>query len=252
VIRAIKATASEVNRYPDGGCYFLKEALSETLGVAPERIVFGNGSDEIILITLRALVDPGDDVLVASPTFQIYHIAAMIKGAGVNVVPSKNYKYDLEGMLEAITPRTKLIFIANPDNPTGTYIPEKELTAFLSKIPDNILVFIDEAYYEFASGDDYPESLKYLENMDKKIVVARTFSKAYGLAGLRIGYGVTNKAIAEVFNKIREPFNVNSTAQAAALAALKDEKYMRDIVAKIKNEKKRYYDYFESMGIDFG
>ena len=251
VIKAIEQTASNVNRYPDGGCYYLKKALSGRLGVEPEKIVFGNGSDEIILITLRALVDPGDNVVVASPTFQIYHIASMIKGASLSVVPSRDYKYDLDGMLEAINSKTKVVFIANPDNPTGTYINEEELSGFLAKVPDNVLVFLDEAYYEFASGDDYPESVHYLDTTNKNIIVARTFSKAYGLAGLRVGYGIMDSELADVLNKVREPFNVNLVAQEAALAALEDETYMRTIVGFIKKEKERYYDYFDSMGIKY-
>ena len=251
VIKAIEETASKVNRYPDGGCYYLKKALSNKLGVSADEIVFGNGSDEIILMALKALVAPGDDVVVAAPTFQIYHIASMIEGAKVNVVPSKNYKYDLDGMLEAVTPKTKVIFIANPDNPTGTYITENELSRFLERVPDDVLVFLDEAYYEFAKGEDYPESLKYLKNTNKKIVIARTFSKAYSLAGLRIGYGITSKDFADVLNKVREPFNVNLVAQAAALAALDDEAYMEKSVSMIKKEMQRYSDFFDSLGINY-
>ncbi|MCK4852405.1 MAG: aminotransferase class I/II-fold pyridoxal phosphate-dependent enzyme, partial [Candidatus Omnitrophica bacterium] len=189
--------------------------------------------------------------IVADPTFLIYHIASMIKGAKVRTVPLKNYRYDLEGMLGAVTDRTRVVFIANPDNPTGSYATADELDDFIDRIPDDVLVFIDEAYYEFARGGDYPETAGMIEREDRNIVIARTFSKAYGLAGLRIGYGMARRDIAGVLNKVREPFNVNSLAQAAAIAALEDEKALKASLTLVREEKKRFYELFCSLGVKY-
>jgi len=251
VVEAINGAAGSVNRYPDGGCFYLRRALSEKLSLPEENFVFGNGSDEVIVLALHAFVDPGDEVVVADPTFQIYHIASMVKQARLSVVPLKGLKYDMDGMLKAVTEKTKVVFIANPDNPTGSYVTARQMERFLKEVPEQVLVFIDEAYYEFAEGDDYPETLKMLEDENRNIVIARTFSKAYSLAGLRIGYGMARKKVSEVLNKVREPFNVNSVAQAAALAALKDTEHLRKSVGLVRAEKERFYEAFSSMGVDY-
>lgn len=251
VLEAIAAAAKDVNRYPDGGCFYLREALSDKLKVSGDNIVFGNGSDEVILLALHAFVNPGDEVVIASPTFLVYNIASMIKGAEIRTIPMKDYRYDLGGMLDAINEKTRVVFIANPDNPTGSYVTAKELDKFIEAVPEDVLVFIDEAYYEFASGNDYPETLKLIKREDRSVVLARTFSKAYGLAGLRVGYGLARADIAEVLNKVREPFNVNSVAQAAALAALGDEDAVNAFVTLVKDEKKRFYGVFDSLGLKY-
>ena len=251
VIEAVTAAAKDINRYPDGGCFYLREALSKHLSVSGDNLVFGNGSDEVILLALHAFVDPGDEVVVADPTFLIYHIASMVKAAGLKVVPLKDYKYDLDGMFEAITEKTKVVFIANPDNPTGSYVTAEELDNFLDKVPEDVLVFIDEAYYEFATGGDYPETLDLINRKDCNVVIARTFSKAYSLAGLRVGYGIAREDIAEVLNKVREPFNVNSLAQVAAIAALGDQEYLEKAIALVKEEKEKFYALFDSLGLKY-
>ncbi|MGB2661545.1 MAG: histidinol-phosphate transaminase [Candidatus Omnitrophota bacterium] len=251
VTEAIAGAAKDANRYPDGGCFVLRKALSKRLSVSGENLVFGNGSDEIIVLALHAFVDPGDEVVVADPTFLVYHIASMVKNAKVRAVPLKDYKYDLQGMLGAITDRTKVVFIANPDNPTGSYVTQDELDLFLDKVPENVLVFIDEAYYEYATGEDYPETQGLIEREDRNVVVARTFSKAYSLAGLRVGYGMARPDIAEALNKVREPFNVNSLAQIAAVAALEDEKHIERSVNLVKEEKKRFYEFFDSISVKY-
>ncbi|MFH1798555.1 MAG: histidinol-phosphate transaminase [Candidatus Omnitrophota bacterium] len=250
-IEAIKKQAASVNRYPDGGCFYLREALSKKLSIPGDNIVFGNGSDEIIILALQAFVKPGDEVITANPTFLVYGIASMVKGARVREVPLKNYKYDLEAMLKAVTRRTRVVFIANPDNPTGTYVTKKELDLFLKNVPRDILVFIDEAYYEFARGGDYPETLSLIKTGNRNIIIARTFSKAYGLAGLRIGYGLAGKDIADILNKVREPFNVNSLAQTAAIAALSDDSYMEETIKFIKEEKEKYCGVFKSLNVGY-
>ena len=249
VKRAIAEAAESVNRYPDGGCFYLRKALSKRLSVAEDDLVFGNGSDEIIILALNAFLEPGEEVVVADPTFLIYNIASMVKGAKVRAVPLKDYRYDLDAMLRAVTDRTKVVFIANPDNPTGSYATDKELSGFIEKVPSGVIVFLDEAYYEYARGGDYPETQPLIGRKDKSVVIARTFSKAYGLAGLRVGYGMARADIIETLNKVREPFNVNSLAQAAALTALDDEEYVERSVNLVKKEKKKFYDIFGDMGL---
>jgi histidinol-phosphate aminotransferase len=175
----------------------------------------------------------------------------MVKNAKIQVVPLKDYKYDLEGMLGVITDKTKVVFIANPDNPTGSYVTQGELDVFLDKVPEDVLIFIDEAYYEYAKGGDYPETLDLIKRKDRNVVIARTFSKAYSLAGLRIGYGLARQDIAGSINKVREPFNVNSIAQAAALAALEDQNHLDKSVSLVSEEKKKFYDKFVSLGVKY-
>jgi histidinol-phosphate aminotransferase len=223
-VAALRKAATGLHRYPDSTCRELRTALARALKVDPESLVFGNGSDELIVLALRAFVDPGDEVVVASPTFLIYEQQARACGAAVTVVPLKEFRYDLVAMRSAVTPHTKLVFIANPDNPTGTYVGKRELDAFLKALDPRTIVFLDEAYYEFVDKADYPQSLAYVK--ERPVIVTRTFSKAYGLAGLRIGYGVTQPPLAAAMNAVREPFNVNSLAQAGAAAALADTAFL--------------------------
>jgi histidinol-phosphate aminotransferase len=187
-------------------------------------IAVGNGSDELLVLALRAFVDPGDEVVVAEPTFLIYALQAKACGASVRTVPLRNFRYDLAAMKAAITPQTKIVFIANPDNPTGSYVTKKELAQFLVGLPGSVLVVMDEAYYEFVDAADYPQTVSMV--IDHPILVTRTFSKAYGLAGLRVGYGIADPGIIAAIEAVREPFNVNSLAQAAAAAALDDKAFL--------------------------
>ena len=247
-LAAIRKKLPLVFRYPEGGCHYLRQKLAKMLGVQPEQLVFGNGSDELLVMAARAFVGAGDEVITADPTFLIYEIASSVENGVVKKVPMKNFRYDLEGMLAHIESRTKIIFIANPDNPVGTYIPAARLVSFLTKVPMNVLVVLDEAYYEFARvKKDYPDSSKLLKEF-KNLIVTRTFSKAYGLAGLRVGYAVTTPDIARTLEKVREPFNVNSLAQAAALAALDDKKFLKRSV-RVVNEGREYLtETLEGLG----
>jgi len=251
VLKAIAKAAENISRYPDGGCFYLREALSEKLSLPEDNIIFGNGSDEIIVLALRAFIEPDSEVILSSPTFLVYKIASKVEGARVKEIPMNNFRYDLESMLKEITDKTKVIFIANPDNPTGTYVTDKELKRFIERVGEHVLVVIDEAYYEFAKGGDYPQTLELLKRKERNILITRTFSKAYGLAGLRIGYGLASKDIIAVLNKVREPFNVNSIAQAAAIAALGDEKYLKDSVSLVLEEKEKFYNAFESLDVEY-
>jgi histidinol-phosphate aminotransferase len=251
VMDAMSRAALAVNRYPDGGCYHLRQALSDRLKVPGENIIFGNGSDELIILALRAFVRPGEEVIISDPTFMVYKIGARVVEADIRVVPSVEHNYDLEGILEAITPATRMIFIANPENPVGSYIDEERLRRFIERLPRHVVLFLDEAYYEYAAGGDYPETLKWALDEGKSVMVSRTFSKAYGLAGLRLGYVVSRGELAGAVNKVREPFNVNSIAQAAAMAALDDEQSLCRSIEHVRKEKQRLYRFFESLGLKY-
>jgi len=223
-LAALRSAAASLNRYPDAACTDLRARLAKQLGVQPDSVIVGNGSDELIVLALRAFVDPGDAVVVARPTFLIYELQAKACGAAVTAVPLNNLRYDLAAMRQAVTPHTKLVFIANPDNPTGSYVTKRELGAFLRELPHETITFLDEAYYEFADAPDYPQALSYID--DHPVIVTRTFSKAYGLAGLRVGYGIAQPSLIAAMHAVREPFNVNSLAQAAAAAALEDTAFL--------------------------
>ncbi len=251
VKEAILTAAGEVNRYPDGGCFKLRQVLSEKLSILADKIVFGNGSDELIVLALKAFVEPGDEVILSHPTFLVYKIASAIAEAKVVTVPVRDFKYDLDGMLSKITDKTKMIFIVNPENPTGTYVTEDEMKDFVEKVPPHVIVFIDEAYYEYAKGGDYPETINMIDREDRTVIVSRTFSKAYGLAGLRLGYTVARKDISMALNKVREPFNVNSVAQAAAVAALEDENGFARSVELVEKEKDKICKALNGMDVEF-
>ncbi len=248
VLKAIAAESKNLNRYPDGQCFYLRRELAKRLKINPAQLIFGNGSDEIIVMAIRAFVLPDEEVIIARPSFLIYEIAAQAAGAQIVDVPLKNFRYDLEGMKERITPKTKIIFIGNPDNPAGTYVGKNALLNFLNTIRRDILVFIDEAYYEFVRGKDYPQTVPLLKDF-KNLIITRTFSKLFGLAGLRIGYGMADSEIIDCLNRVREPFNVNSLAQAAALACLKDGAYYKRIAKSVDEQKEFLYKQLSRMGL---
>ncbi len=223
-VAALRQATGLLHHYPESACPQLRAKLARRLRLAQESLLFGNGSDELIVLALRAFVDPGDEVVVATPTFLIYELQAKACGASVVTVPLKAFRYDLKAMKAAVTPHTKLVFIANPDNPTGTYVTKRELREFLRDLSRDTIVFLDEAYYEFVEAPDYPQTLGLLH--DHPVIVTRSFSKAYGLAGLRIGYGAAQPSLIAAMDAVREPFNVNSLAQAAAAAALDDAAFL--------------------------
>ncbi len=247
-VAALRKNLLSVHRYPEGGCHYLRQKLVKALGVKSEELVFGNGSDELLVFAVRAFVGAGDEVVTADPTFLIYEIASSAENGRVVKVPMQDFHYDLSGMFAKITPRTKLIFIANPDNPVGTYINEKRLSAFLERVPRGVLVVLDEAYHEFARvKKDYPDSMKLRKHFHN-LIVTRTFSKAHGLAGLRVGYAVAQPDIAEAFNKVREPFNVNLLAQAAAIAALDDKKFLKRTLAMVDQGRQFLTEALKELG----
>lgn len=250
-VRAIQEAAERVYLYPDGNCYYLKNALAEKHGVSPENIIVGNGTDEIIKMLAEAYLNPGDEIVVADPTFSEYEFAALVMAGRAVKVPCRSFRHDLKAMAAAITPRTRLVFICNPNNPTGTIVGQMMLDNFLKEIPPSALVVLDEAYADYVTAEHYPDSLAYVRYGRPNVIVLRTFSKIYGLAGLRVGYGVAVPEIIKNLNRVREPFNVNLVAQAAAIAALKDEAHYRKS-REINIEGKQYlYEQFAAMGLTY-
>lgn len=247
-LAAARKELEKVHRYPDASCFYLKRALTAKFRVSEDRIAVGNGSDELIVMAIRAFVAQDEEVLTAKPTFLIYKIAAQVHGAKVTEVPQRNHRYDLKAMARAVTSKTKIIFIANPDNPTGTYARSSELRAFLKDVPVRCLVFLDEAYYEYAAREkNYPQTLNWLDRPN--LIVSRTFSKAYGLCGFRVGYSFAHPDVTAGLNKVREPFNVNSPAQAAARAALDDRAFLKKVVAQTCSERRRLDSELRRRGI---
>ena len=222
---AIKEAIADIARYPDGNSFALRDAVSQKFGVAKNQIVFGNGSNDILELAARAYLQAGDEAIYSQHAFAVYPLVTQAAGATGVVVPAKNYAHNLDGFLKAITPKTKLIFIANPNNPTGTLIKKDALKAFIHAVPRHVLIVLDEAYDEYLSVDDKSEAIGWLAEFDH-LIISRTFSKAYGLAGLRIGFGIMHADVADMLNRVRQPFNVNSLAQVAAVASLADDDFV--------------------------
>ena len=222
---AVEDAIADIARYPDGNAFALRDAVSLRYGVAPNQIVFGNGSNDILELAARAFLQPGDEAIYSQHGFAVYPLVTQAVGARGIVVPAKNFAHDLEGFLAAITPKTKLVFIANPNNPTGTLIKKDALKAFLDAAPDHVLILLDEAYDEYLNEFDKSEAIGWLAQYTN-LIISRTFSKAYGLAGLRVGFGLMQADIADIMNRVRQPFNVNSVAQVAAIASLADEDFV--------------------------
>lgn len=224
-VEAMREAAGRVHLYPDGNAFYLKRKLADKLDLEPANLIFGNGSNEIIEFVAHALLSPGDNIVVSQYCFAIYPIVARMMGAEVITVPARDYGHDLPAMLAAITPRTRAMFVANPNNPTGTLAPRADVVQLVNEIPDHVLLVMDEAYIEFL---DHPVDLLALVRAGGKpnLLLMRTFSKIFGLAGLRIGYGIGDPEFISALEKIRQPFNANAIAQAGALAALDDTEHL--------------------------
>lgn len=248
VKRALRAHLDEVNRYPDGSAFELTRALAARLEVPPEAILLGNGSNEVIDIAVRTFLRPGEEVVSAAGAFVVYQLATQAAG-GVNVVvPMRDHTHDLAAMAAAVTPRTRLVFVANPNNPTGTFVTEREVERFLAALPAGVIAVFDEAYAEYVSRRTYPDTLRRVR-AGRPVFCLRTFSKAYGIAGLRIGYLVGPPDHVAEMNKVREPFNTNHLAQVAALAALADERHLRRVVRLNRKERERLGAALDGMGL---
>ena len=246
--QAMIDTIERAHFYPDGGGYYLREAIAEQVGLSMANVILGNGSNEIIEFLGHAYLQPGDEVVVAKHSFAVYRLMAQLFGAKVVDVPDPDFVADLDGMLKAITPRTKEVFIANPNNPTGTMVFQDDIDRFMDRVPEHVMVVFDEAYYEFL--DEPPDVLKYVK-AGRNIVVLRTFSKIQGLANLRIGYGLAAPEIIEVLQKARQPFNANGIAQAGALAGLRDTAHMNETRRVTREGRDFLQSEFLDMGLEF-
>lgn len=215
----------ELTRYPDGSAFHLKQKLSEIHKVEMDQITFGNGSNDVLELVARVFLGPGSEAIVAQHSFVVFSLVTRALDSQLKIIPAVNYGQDLSATLAAVTPLTKMIFIANPNNPTGTWLTEKAIRSFLDRLPEHVVVVLDQAYFEYVAESDYPDGIE-LSRHYPNLVVTRTFSKAYGLAALRIGYAVSQSDIADLMNRIRQPFNVNQVALAAAMIALDDQDYV--------------------------
>jgi histidinol-phosphate aminotransferase len=232
-IAAMQEGAAAMHRYPDGGAYYLRRKLAERLHVSLEQLVVGNGSNELLELMGHVFLDAGNNVVVADRAFIVYKLIAAVCRAETIAVPMRELTHDLDAMLQAITPQTRLVFISNPNNPTGTMVDGAALDRFMDAVPDHVVVVLDEAYIELLPAEKQPDTLKYVAD-DRNVIVTRTFSKTYGLAGLRIGYAVAPTDCIRLLHRVRQPFNANAMAQTAALAALDDDEHVartREMVA---------------------
>jgi histidinol-phosphate aminotransferase len=223
---AMVRAAATLSRYPDGSGYRLKHALAKHLGVDAQRISLGNGSNDVLELVARVALSPGCEGIVSAHAFVVYPLAVIAHGGTLVTVPAQNWTHDLGAMADAVTKATRIIFVANPNNPTGTWVGRRELTAFLDRIPEHVVTVLDEAYFEYLQHPDYPNGVE-LQSRYPNLVVTRTFSKIYGLAGMRVGYCVSHPDIADLLNRVRQPFNVSSLALECAEAALGDQEFVR-------------------------
>jgi histidinol-phosphate aminotransferase len=248
--QAIKDISTQVHFYPDGNAFYLKADLAKHLGVTEDHLILTNGSNEVLQLVGETYLGPGDEIIYAAGAFVVYGLVATVTGATPVIVPMQNDTHHLPAMAEAITDKTKAIFIANPNNPTGTMVTAKETAHFMAQVPEDVLVVFDEAYYEYVSHPDYPHTLPYV--MDgRNFIITRTFSKIYGLAGLRIGYGIAPPSVIATMNPVRQPFNCNAVAQAAARAAITDTEYVKE--SQMLNEQGKVFLYhaFEDLGLRY-
>lgn len=249
-IKAISEALKNLHRYPDGSCYYLKKKLSGKLDVDPAMLVVGNGSNEIIELMVRAFIQPGDEAVMAEPTFAVYPIVIKCAGGVSKTVPlTTDFRHDLSAMAKAITDKTRVVFIANPNNPTGTIITDEEFASFLEMVPEDVIVCMDEAYYEFVTDPAYPNTLAIIKEAKKPVLLLRTFSKVYGLAGLRVGFGVAHPDLAGYLERVRQPFNVNSLAQVAAQACLEDGEHLEKTLVNNRQGLRYLYEEIERLGL---
>ncbi len=249
-VEAIVAATSKLNRYPDGSGFYLRKRLAEKHRLPFDSILLGNGSNEIIELVIRAFMSPGDEVMMPEPSFLLYKLVVQWMGGRAAPIPLKeDWGIDLDKMAEAVTAKTKVIFLTNPNNPTGKVISKTDFEAFLSRVPQSAAVVLDEAYIEFNTNPDTPLGFDYISGQSPAVIVLRTFSKAYGLAGLRIGFGAMDPEIAGFLNRVRQPFNTGSLAQAAALAAIDDDEFLSRSRQTTWSGLQFLYKEIEKMGL---
>lgn len=248
--QAMQQAFADLARYPDSNGFDLKAAITKKFDVPSDWITLGNGSNDILELAARALVQPGQSVVYSQYSFAVYPLATQAVGARAIVVPAKNFGHDLDAMVDSIASDTKLLFVANPNNPTGTFVEGEQIAAMLKRIPSNVVVVLDEAYTEYLPANLHYDALAWVRQYPN-LIVSRTFSKAYGLAGLRVGFGIAPPELTDLLNRIRQPFNVNSLAQAAAVAALNDDEYLHESAKLNADGYRQMTDAFTQMGIEF-
>ncbi len=247
-VEAARKVLEKANYYPDGGCYELRQKLSQRLNLRPSQFVFGNGSNEILEFVAQCFVGDGDETVFGAQSFIVYKLATIFMGGKCVSVPMPGLKYDLDAMRDAVTDKTKIVFMTNPNNPTGCVVPQNEVVDFAKSLPENVVFCYDAAYCEY---EDEPVDLRPLVESGRNVICLHTFSKIYGLAGFRCGYAYCSDEMADFLNRAREPFNVNSVAQAAALAALDDFEFVEKSKAVNKAGRRQFEEAFESMGLEY-
>jgi histidinol-phosphate aminotransferase len=250
VQEVLRGQIGDLARYPDGGGFALRQRLAALHGVAAQTITLGNGSNDVLDLVARAFLCPGVEAVFSQYAFAVYPISTQAVGATARVAPAKNFGHDLAAMAALVNEQTRVVFIANPNNPTGTWLGASELRDFIAALPDWVLVVVDEAYVEYVQEPDYPDTSRWLGDFPN-LIVTRTFSKAYGLAGLRVGYGLANPQVADLLNRVRQPFNVNSLALAAAEAALDDPEHLRRSVELNQAGLAQLEAGLRTLGVDY-
>jgi len=249
-LAAVRDALSQINRYPEASGYYLTHALAAKYGLAAEQIILGNGANDLVELVIKTFAGPGDNVVCGHPSFIMYKIAALMMGAEFRVLPLKDNRFDLAAMAAAVDARTRVVLIANPNNPTGTVVTRDEVAAFLERLRDDVLVVFDEAYFAFVAAADYPDSLDYVK-AGRPVMTMRSFSKTYGLAGLRIGWAAAAAEIISPMHRIRQPFNVNRLAQVAGVAALGDDEHLRRSREMVAAGRKQLYAGLEELGVRY-
>lgn len=247
-LQAIREALHGLHRYPDGDCHNLRQGLSRRLGVGAEELCFGNGSNELLELVTRAFLGPGDEAVMADPAFVVYRSVCQAVGCEIRQVSLKDFSHDLQKMLEAVTPKTKMVFLGNPNNPTGTCVTPSDLHDFVKILPRDVILVVDEAYREYMPRHLQPDLLRYVRD-GRYLLTLKTFSKAYGLAGLRIGYGIGPREMVKILDRVRQPFNVNTLAQRGALAALDDTTHLAETVRVAELGRRTLRTRLEELGL---
>lgn len=248
--QAIINQLNDLTRYPDANGFELKAAVSKKFGVAPNQVTLGNGSNDLLELFAHTFAGEKDEIIYSQYAFIVYPLVTKAINAVAREIPAKNWGHDLEGFLAAINEKTKLIFIANPNNPTGNFLTEAEVDRFLAKVPENVIVVLDEAYTEFTAENERLNSFGLLQKYPN-LIISRSLSKAYGLAGLRIGYAVSNPEIADLLNRVRQPFNCNSLALASAVAVMNDDEFVKKVAENNRLEMARYEAFCQAQGLEY-
>jgi histidinol-phosphate aminotransferase len=250
-LQSIRRNLEKLNRYPDGSCYYLKQKLSKRLKVKPEELIIGNGSNEIIELAIRAFLREGEEAVMAKPSFAVYPITTRVAGGAVVEVPIReDFSIDLDGFARAITPRTRIIFLDTPNNPVGSIVRKDEFDSFIRKVPGSVILLLDQAYFEFVKDKKHIDGRDYMDS-SANLITMRTFSKLFGLAGLRVGYGMARPELIDYLNRVRQPFNVNSLAQAAAIGALDDAAHVRKTLSNNASGLKYLYAQMDKLGLRY-